>query len=435
MSSRYIVAIEIGSSKIKGAVGFVDPTTGSLSVQAIEEEKISPNYVRYGCVQNVGEVANELNRIILKLNNRIRPRKIKSVYLGVGGRSVMGTHRRFDYTLPEEMEVTNEIVDELMARAEALPGGDREVVEVDPGEFLVDGMAMTNPVGAIGRNISASMCIVSCRSQILRNLSLAVTDKLQLGVNGYVVRQLAVADLVLTPEERRLGCMLVDCGAETTTVSIYKGGVLRHLVTIPLGSRHITRDVASLNYLEERAEELKKNVGNVNPNNSDASFYQMEGIDTETVNNYVRARATEIALNVNAQIAAAGLAPTDLPAGIITVGGGASLSGFSELLDNITTLPVRKGTPPASVKLAGSTIRTAEDVDIIALLYKVSLSAPRSCVENPEPKPEPGPLPMPDDDEPDKDTPSLDKPNRGNWWERLKNSLMGTDGEEDDKLD
>ena len=33
--------------------------------------------------------------------------------------------------------------------------------------------------------------------------------------------------MILTPEEKRLGCMLVDMGAETTTVSIYKEG---HLV-------------------------------------------------------------------------------------------------------------------------------------------------------------------------------------------------------------
>lgn len=82
-------------------------------------------------------------------------------------------------------------------------------------------------------------------------------ERLRLSVNDIFVRPLVEADLVLYPEEKRQGCMLVDFGADTTTVSIYKNGVLNYLSTIPMGSRNITRDITALNYLEERAEELK----------------------------------------------------------------------------------------------------------------------------------------------------------------------------------
>ncbi|MDE7388768.1 MAG: cell division protein FtsA, partial [Muribaculaceae bacterium] len=87
-SKRKIVAVEIGSSKIKGAVGEVAPD-GTLTVNAIEEERPSPKYVRYGQVQNVKEVANVLNRIVLKLNNCISPAKISAVYVAIGGRSLI----------------------------------------------------------------------------------------------------------------------------------------------------------------------------------------------------------------------------------------------------------------------------------------------------------------------------------------------------------
>ena len=250
--SRHIVAIEIGSSKIKGAVGEVEPG-GSLTVRAVEEEKQSPNYVRYGGVQNVKEVANVLNGIIMKLNNRISPAKVSAVYLGVGGRSLMAVQRQIDITLPEELEITHDMVDELLERAKSSLNPDREVVEVEPGEFVVDNMSITVPVGTVGRTMSAEVNVINCRAQMLRNLNLAVTEKLGLKINGYVVRQTALAEMVLTDDER-LGVMLVDCGAETSTVSIYKGGVLRYLNTVPLGSRHITRDIMALHYSEERAE-------------------------------------------------------------------------------------------------------------------------------------------------------------------------------------
>lgn len=47
MEEKTIVALEIGSSKIKGAIGSVDPSSGALSVKAVEEERIS-DIVRYG---------------------------------------------------------------------------------------------------------------------------------------------------------------------------------------------------------------------------------------------------------------------------------------------------------------------------------------------------------------------------------------------------
>jgi cell division protein FtsA len=71
-------------------------------------------------------------------------------------------------------------------------------------------------------------------------------------VNGIILSPLAVAKHVLSYDERQLGCMLVDLGAETTTVSIYKNDALIHIATLPFGGRNITRDIMSLNVLEER---------------------------------------------------------------------------------------------------------------------------------------------------------------------------------------
>ena len=65
MEEKYIVALEIGSSKIKGAVGTVD-TAGALSVKSVEEEKLSDG-VRYGCIRNVVETANAIRSVISRL--------------------------------------------------------------------------------------------------------------------------------------------------------------------------------------------------------------------------------------------------------------------------------------------------------------------------------------------------------------------------------
>lgn len=386
-TSPYIVAIEIGSSKIKGAVGQID-SSGTLTVKGIEEEKQHPNFVRYGCVQNVMEVANELNRVIVKLNNRISPEKISAVYVGVGGRSLKTTPTTLNLSLANDTEVTHDIVSNLLSRA-SLAGADVELLAVEPEDFLVDGKSQgADPVGVLGHEISAKVNIVSCRSQLKRNLKLAVNEKLNIGINGYVVRPMAMADLVLTVDEKRLGVMLVDCGAETTTVAIYKKGVLTYLATIPLGSRHITRDLtALLPYTDERAEELKRVVGTANA--LDAQRASMEEVDTTQINNIVSARAAEIITNINAQLEYAGVAASELPAGIVVVGGGALLRGFAEELGKITTLGVRRGALPAVVRMAGTKISTGEDLDVISLLYALSLQeSVKPCTIAPTKAPE-----------------------------------------------
>ncbi len=370
-TSPYIVAIEIGSSKIKGAVAQIDPS-GTLTVKGIEEENQHPNFVRYGCVQNVKEVANELNRVIVKLNNRISPEKISAVYLGVGGRSLKTTPATLNLSLADDTEVTHEIVEQLLSRAR-VAGTDMKLLDVEPEEFQVDGKSQgVDPVGVLGHEIAAKVNIVSCRNQLMRNLQLAVNEKLNISINGYVVRPMALADLVLTVDEKRLGVMLVDCGAETTTVAIYKNGVLNYLATLPIGSRHITRDLtALLPYTEERAEELKRAVGTANA--MEAHRATMDEVDTTQINNIVSARAAEIITNINAQLEYAGLVATGLPAGIVLVGGGAMLQGFAEELGKVTTLSVRRGSLPATVRVTGSKISTSEDLDVISLLYVLSL--------------------------------------------------------------
>ena len=61
---------------------------------------------------------------------------------------------------------------------------------------------------------------------------------------------------MLTENEMRSGCALVDFGADTTTISVYKNNILRYLSVLPLGGNTITRDITSLQMEEQDAEKL-----------------------------------------------------------------------------------------------------------------------------------------------------------------------------------
>ena len=331
MEEKVIIALEIGSSKIKGAIGTVSPD-GALNVKAVEEEPIS-DIVRYGCIRNIVETERAVRNVINSLELRETPRKIQGVYLSVGGRSLTSQPVEIERRLPSESIISEEIIQDITREALDVSLNERSIVTVTPRELLVDNEVTPRPIGVMGSHIMARLNLVSCRTQLLRNLSVVIEERLGLKIMDTFARPIALAELVLLNEEKKLGCMLVDFGAETTTVAIYKGGVLMHLAVLPMGSRNITRDITTLNYLEEQAEELKKTGGSAFPT-LDAP-HALGQPDFLTINNYVSARAGEIIINITEQIKYAGLTPEKLPEGIIIVGNGAKLNGFNQRLEHI----------------------------------------------------------------------------------------------------
>lgn len=379
MEEKYIVALEIGSSKVRGAVGTVD-SAGALSVKSVEEERLYDE-VRYGRIRNVVETANAIKNVLTRLEQREAQRKITGVFVSIGGRSMASHTVDVERRFASETEITKDIINDIVSDAYNRPLHERTIVCVSPCEFRVDKTPTTKAVGMIGETITARLNVISCRNQLMRNLTNVLEDRLQLKVHEIFVRQIAEANFVLLPEERRRGCMFVDFGAETTTVSIYKNGLLEYLNTLPLGSRNITRDLTiGLNYLEERAEELKIEGGNAIPADQPTSY----SADYTSINNYVVARAGEIIANINEQMKYAKFNPDKLPAGIIIVGKGAKLNGFNQRLATMTGMNVRLGVPNTHIRINDGRIQSTDAVDVLATLYAAK-DNPVECMNRPTP--------------------------------------------------
>ncbi len=380
---KHIIALEIGSSKIRGASGTYDPLTDKVSIKAVEEEKLV-DCVRYGCIQNVAEVTNRVRLIIDRLESRDPRHHITGVYVGIGGRSVSAISTVIERRFANETEITRNIIESIYNEARATAFSDRDVIDVTPREFRVDGSHVARPEGTIGRSIQATLNLITAKTQLKRNINSVIRDRLMLNLNGCVVRQLAVANLVLSLEDLRLGCMLVDFGAETTTVSIYRGGNLQYLATIPMGSRNITIDITHLNHLEENAEIMKKRNGNAMPTTT-AAYNQFDpaghyGGDFVELNNYVVARAGEIIENINAQLKYANMDASKIPSGIILVGNGAQLRGFNERLQETVGVKVRVGTP-MNIEFQDQNIHLTEAVDVLAILHAAAVAGGKDCTE------------------------------------------------------
>ena len=382
------VAFEIGSSHIKGAVGIVEET-GNINIVAVEEAPLV-GCVRYGCVLNVEETGNRILEIKRKLENHatVSPLKISAAFVSLGGRSLASYPIETSRALGDETEITRDIVKQLIEQAKSCCKTEKEILSVAPGAYCVDGRWQRNPVGMYGTEIKGRFSIVTANKDAKKNLRRAF-DRAGLKILGNVVRPLAQADTVLTPDERALGCVLVDLGAETTTVSIYKDRALRYLMTIPLGGRSITRDLATaLSLTEDRAEEIKLFQGSaIISDNDNQGPRNIDGLDTTTINNYVRARASEIVANIMQQLTYARLRPEDLPAGFIITGGTSILRGLKDLLHRDSGMKVRNAAPAGLVRFTDPSIFAGQMVDVISVISTAQrMGAAAECLTDNKPQ-------------------------------------------------
>ncbi|MCC8118041.1 MAG: pilus assembly protein PilM [Bacteroidales bacterium] len=388
-NKRYIIALELSGSQIKGAAASVSTQThASLVVPSIEaiavEDKV--NCVQYGRVLNVIDAAEHLGYVLQKLENdpALTRGKIISAYVALAGRSLGSVHTSAELTLNQEMQITDDILKRLCQEATKGIPAEKKVLKVLPRKYYIDNQISQKPVGTIGRKLRGEFTVITCSAVNRRNLETVMKDYMDLPVKGYVVTPLALASLVLGEEEKQLGCALVDIGAQTTTIAIYKDRALQYLATLPLGSQNITRDIAmGMNLTDERAELAKISQGNAIPEGEATSSEQ------KLVNCYVQARAGELVANIGAQIGFAGYKAADLGGGIVLTGRGSKLRNLGQLIQNQLKISTRLASIPATVNIAKRTFDPADYAPLISIIaHSAKVGDLESCVEFDESQPD-----------------------------------------------
>lgn len=393
---KYIIGVEIGSSRAKiGVAGYEvganGEPAGPLTIYDIETLP-TVDAVRYGRITNVKEVTETLTYLVDKIEkcSPIAGRKIDGVYIGVGGRTLKSTLMGSRIQLPDRREITEDLIQRLKEDVASRIPTDREILAIQAVRFTVDNIPTPRPVGTLGTRLAGEFTVVTCDPSNVRDFRTVLLDRMSIGVCGSSVLPIAIANLVLTETDAFSGCMLVDIGAETITTSIYKGGSLIDLATIPLGSRLITRDLSTrLGVPEDEAENIKIRMGSALADTDSSDSLQ------QAVESIISARLKDLIANIEAQPGYAGLKAADLPGGIILTGGGAKLKHFSRVLESWVGMKVRTATVPSRIAIADSSINTADSVDIIALLHEAAFESRDPDVPDclaPLPKAEPKPV-------------------------------------------
>ena len=336
MPKEFIVAIELGSSKMTGIAGQKN-LDGSITVLAIVEEN-SSSCIRKGVIYNIDKTCQCLTSIIKKLKNILK-QDIAQVYVGVGGRSIRSIKNVIVKDLPGNSIISQEMINEIMDVNRNMTYPDQEILDAATQEYKIDNQFQTDPVGIQCNHLEGIFLNILWRKNFYNNINTCF-ENANIPIAEMYLAPLAMADSVLNDSEKRAGCMLVDLGADTTTVSVYYKGILRHLSVIPLGSNNITKDLTCLQIEEADAENMKikyakayTDISNIDPTLN----YQIDRdryVESKKFIEIVEARVEEIVENAWFQV------PVEysdkLMGGIILTGGGSNMPEIDKVFKTHT---------------------------------------------------------------------------------------------------
>ena len=336
MPKEFIVAIELGSSKMTGIAGQKN-LDGSITVLATVEEN-SSSCIRKGVIYNIDKTCQCLTSIIKKLKNFLK-QDITQVYVGVGGRSIRSLKNVIVKDLPGASIISQDMINELMDINRNMTYPDQEILDAATQEYKIDNQYQIDPVGIQCSHLEGIFLNILWRKNFYNNINTCF-ENANISIAEMYLAPLAMADSVLTDSEKRAGCMLVDLGADTTTVSVYYKGILRHLSVIPLGGNNITKDLTCLQLEEADAEKMKlkyakayTDISNIDPT-LNYSVDKDRTIESKKFIEIVEARVEEIVENVWFQV------PVEfsdkLMGGIILTGGGSNMPEIDKVFKTHT---------------------------------------------------------------------------------------------------
>ena len=344
IESGFFVAIDLGTSKIIGVVARKNKDN-VISVLASETTP-SENCIRRGLVYNIEKTSANVRIIINKLENKLG-RKIAKVYVSMAGQSLHTITHKVNKQLLSSGFVSDNVIMQMRKEADKFTPDMSKLYNVADIEYIINGKAESQPVGVAATEIEGHYQMIVGRPNMLANIKKSIEEKAGLEIAGYIIGPLASANITLNENEKELGCAFVDFGAGTTSLSIYKGGKLRHMAVIPFGGDIITKDICELNFTEEDAERYKTDIGKayeVKDAKTPSSRARKSGnpeADLPDVDYVIEMRVQEIVINIENQIKLSGY-EGKLGAGMIITGGASNLTNLNLYLEDKLEMPVRK---------------------------------------------------------------------------------------------
>lgn len=364
-ASDIITGLDIGSTSVRVAVGQRSSSgSGREAIQIIGAAEAPSLGVSKGVITSIEDAISSVSTCLEKVE-RMTGVQIDRAFVGISGSHIVSQESKGVVAVSRsDGEIREEDVDRALeaARTVATPLN-YEILHVLPKSFTVDGQSgIKDPVGMTGIRLEVDAQIIQSLSSQLKNLTKCVY-RTGIEIDDVVLGILAAAEAVATQRQKELGVIVASIGGSTTSLAIFEEGDALRTIVLPIGSDHITSDIAiGLRTSIDVAERVKVEHGLASSREvkkedirlADLGAEEDEIVSKKFVAEIIEARVEEIFGKIDKELKKIDRSGR-LPAGIILTGGGAKLNGLVDMAKTELRLPAALGYP---VNVSSITDRT-----------------------------------------------------------------------------
>lgn len=333
MKRRIATGIDIGTYQVKiVVVEELSDKRGLRQLRILGTGLAESKGLRHGYVINKEEVSASIIKAKKEAESVARV-PLRAGFLAVGGISLDEARSTGSAIISRaDQEITVLDIEKAGKTArEAVAAGflNRQVLHSIPLEYRIDGTkVLGDPLGMKGVRLEVDYLFVTCLAQHENALSLAVEDA-DIEIIDQMASPLAGSYVLLEGDQKMKGCVLANIGSETISIVVYDEGIPVSVKVFPMGSSHITDDIAlGLRISLEEAERVK--IGRLS-----GQMYPRKKVD-----NLIEGRLIDMFALIDKHLKSLGRRGP-LPAGIIISGGGAGIGSISDIARGSLKLPAR----------------------------------------------------------------------------------------------
>jgi len=256
-----ITALDIGSSKVSAMIARKGDG-GELIVLGTGQRE--SRGVKRGYIADMGATETAVREAVEQAE-RIAGINIEDVWVGFSAGGLVSDVAEVELELGGHRVEQGDIDALLATGRQSIDPQGRMVLHAQPALYTLDGLTgVKKPLGLHADRLGVHIHVVAADGSPVRNLDLCVRSA-HLEVKSIIAAPVATGLACLSDEERELGVALVELGAGITNVSLFAGGMLVGLCSLPIGANDITDDVASaFGTRRQQAERMKCFHGSAN---------------------------------------------------------------------------------------------------------------------------------------------------------------------------
>lgn len=254
--TRLLTGLDLGSSNIRAAVCEISKAE-KLKLLALDS--VPSNGIASGSIVDFDAVRQGVVDIIKRLEKKIK-RRIRTVSVALSGSGIKGIEASGMIALAKRpREVTSRDIEKCrkIAGLVQIPV-DKQVVQKFTHSFYInEGDKVANPQGLYATKLTLRLYIIMAETAKIKNLYKCVEHAGYL-VDDIVFSGCAIAESVLTEEEKKGGIAVIDIGRNLTNIALFEGGVLKFINFLPKGAK----DMDDKNFMSSYFQTVKKTLGN-----------------------------------------------------------------------------------------------------------------------------------------------------------------------------